>query len=113
MIRTGIEWRFDAQGNTYPELRVTVDGCHDVGRLAATLASGNCEHGDAARRIGRDLNRTADGRAVIAYLVGHGGPDLAPPPCDPCTAGEHDDCWHDPPEWVCGCADRDESHGAT
>lgn len=95
-------------GAQYPRLVIRVDGCHDVGRMLANLARGNCEHGELAREIARDLNRSEPGRATLAYLVSHGGPDLTPGPCDPCAEGDHEGCWSilsPAPDDECGCHD--------
>lgn len=104
-----VEFLYEPHGDRYPVVTVKVSGVHDVGRLLATLARGNCEHASVAFDAGRDLNRTEEGRATLRYLEGHGGPKLGPPPCEECEAGRHDECFeklypHDPVDGaVCGC----------
>jgi len=98
-------------GERYPRLIVKADGCHDVGRLLAALAHGNCEQAHVARAAARELNRTEPGRATLAYLHRQGGPDLTPPKCEPCAAGDCDGCWSvlSPyGEDECGCYDAAE-----
>lgn len=94
-------------GERYPRLVVRADGCHDVGRLLATLAQGNCEHLGIAHDAARAMNRTEAGRATLAYLHRQGGPDLTPPKCEPCAEGAHGECWTatdpDSLDSACGC----------
>ena len=96
-------------GEKYPRLVIRADGVHDVGRLLATLARGNCEHLGIAHDAARQLNRTPEGRATLAYLERHGGPMLAPHSCEECEGGNHDGCWQadrhfDPVnDGPCGC----------
>lgn len=103
------ELLYEPHGEKYPVLYVRADGVHDVGRLIATLAHGNCEHAALAYEVGRELNRTPEGRATLAYLERQGGPKLGPSPCEPCDAGNHAECEQalypaDPIDGaVCGC----------
>lgn len=116
-LQQRVEWRYDSDGRKFPVLTVTVEGVHDVGRLAATLARGNCEHSSLARDIGRDLNRTQEGRSTLAYLEGHGGPKLRPLPCEECAGGNHAACHqrlypHDAYDGsVCGCFEAEGDYG--
>lgn len=104
-----IQMLFDqTTGEKYPRLVIRANGVHDVGRLLAALARGTCEHLGVAHDAARELNRQPEGRYTLAYLERHGGPKLAPPSCDPCAEGNHDDCWqgsddYDPIDGPCGC----------
>lgn len=106
-----IQILFEPHGEKYPRLVVRANGVHDVGRLLAALARGNCEHLDVANGAARELNRTTEGRATLTYLHDCGGPDLTPAPCEPCAEGDHDHCWSstDPTEAPCGCFEADEA----
>lgn len=113
-IDHNLEFLYERDGDRYPVLRLRVDGVHDVGRVLATLARGNCEHAHVAYAVGRELNRTWEGRATLAYLERHGGPKLGPSPCEACTEGVHRECDQvlhpdDPIDGaVCGCYEADE-----
>ena len=59
-----------------PVAVMVVTGNLHVSRLVALLARGNCEqvaHGD---RLNRQLRRHNGGRAALALLKAHGGPDF-------------------------------------
>lgn len=109
MINQTIEFLYEPHGDRFPELRIRVDGVHDVGRMLAVLVKGNCEHAALAYEIARTLNRTPEGRSTLRYLEGCGGPKLAPQPCEACLEGDHAGCYqvlypYDPIDGaVCGC----------
>lgn len=103
------EFLYEPHGERYPSVVIKATGVHDVGRLIATLARGNCEHISVAYEVGRELNRSEEGRATLRYLESHGGPKLGPLPCEECAEGNHAGCFqrlypHDPVDGaVCGC----------
>lgn len=117
-IDHAIEILYEPRGERYPALTLRVKGVHDVGRVLATMARGNCEHAAVAYDAGRDLNKTPEGRATLAYLESHGGPTLGPPTCDECAAENHSECYqrlypYDPIDGaVCGCFEAvgDDKH---
>lgn len=90
MIKCSIEYN-----QHYPILTVTADGVHDVGRMLATLARGNVEHADAARKAATAMRETGGlGVATLAYLESHGGPRLGNDPntvCGDCGAQRYID----------------------
>lgn len=59
-----------------PVVVLVAEGTHDVSRLVAALRNGTCEQGDVGRRINRALTRHNSGRAALALIARHGGPDL-------------------------------------
>lgn len=109
-----VEFLYEPRGARYPHLVILVDGVHDVGRMIANLSQGNCEHAEVAFEIGRELNRTEEGRATLRYLEGQGGLKLAPPPCEECADNNHEGCHqvhypYDPIDGaVCGCYEAGE-----
>lgn len=113
-LSQNLDWPYERDGNRFPSLRLRIEGVHDVGRVIATLARGNCEHAALAFEIGRELNKTKDGRATLAYLEGHGGPKLGPAPCEECHGGNHSECEellypNEPFDGsVCGCFEAGE-----
>ena len=63
-----------------PVLTIIVEGTHDISRIVNLLGTGNCEQGDLCRRVSRSLRRLDGGRAALALLKRHGGPDLTTDP---------------------------------
>lgn len=59
-----------------PVVVLVATGSHDVSRLVNALARGNCEQIGMADRITRQLRRHSTGRAALALLRDHGGPDF-------------------------------------
>lgn len=61
-----------------PVATVTAIGEHDIGRLANLLAGGcpTIEQIAAANQLVRKLKRTTGGKAALALLRDHGGPDF-------------------------------------
>jgi hypothetical protein len=60
----------------HPCVVMVTSGTHDVSRLANLLHSGRCEDQATATYIRRTLSRHRGGRAALALLKEHGGPDL-------------------------------------
>lgn len=59
-----------------PVAIVVATGTWDVSRLMNALVRGNTETGKVAELLRRKVNRHYGGRAALALLKRHGGPDL-------------------------------------
>lgn len=59
-----------------PVVVMVVTGTHDVSRLVNNLAGGNVEQGALGRKILGQARRRNGGRAALALLAKHGGPDF-------------------------------------
>lgn len=59
-----------------PVVVMVTSGTYDVSRLALLLHKGRCEESARADYIRRALKRHSGGRAALALLRDHGGPDL-------------------------------------
>ena len=62
-----------------PVVVMVAAGTFDVSRLVGLLSSGRCEDAGTAQRVRRQVRRHAGGRAALALLRGHGGPDFTEP----------------------------------
>lgn len=77
-----------------PVVVIVASGTHDVSRLAATLARGVCEQAALSAAVTRQVNRHNGGRAALALLARHGGPDLlAPVPDYPPATADNEPAW--------------------
>lgn len=59
-----------------PVVVLVVTGTHDVSRIVQCLNRGNCEQLDVGQQIIRQVRRRNAGRAALALLRAHGGPDF-------------------------------------
>jgi hypothetical protein len=61
-----------------PVVVIVATGTHDVSRLVNLLAGGSvtCELLDVGGQVSRQVSRHNGGRAALALLKAHGGPDL-------------------------------------
>lgn len=71
-----VESRVYDDANDQPVVVLVVSGTHDVSRLVYLLRRGNCEQVDVAAKVLRQIRRHSGGRAALALLARHGGPDF-------------------------------------
>jgi hypothetical protein len=62
-----------------PVVVIVVEGTFDVSRLVQLFASGRCEDVATAERMRRQVRAHNGGRAALALLRDHGGPDFTEP----------------------------------
>ena len=65
-----------------PVIVLVATGTHDVSRLIDTLSRGNCEQARLVAHITAQVKRHNGGRAALALLRAHGGPDFLGEPSD-------------------------------
>lgn len=89
-----------------PVVVLVVTGTHDVSRLIGLFARGNSEQIEVGKKLSRKVRAHNGGRAALALLSRHGGPDFTREqigcrpehPCETCldaalgVAGDGDDC---------------------
>jgi hypothetical protein len=94
-------------GDGQPVVVLVASGTHDVSRLVATIQRGTCEQANLAAKLIRQVNRHNGGRAALALLRAHGGPDLlAPVPDYPPATFDNEPGWVHP-------TDRSEKRSAS
>jgi hypothetical protein len=62
-----------------PVVVMVTTGTFDVSRLINLLASGRCEDHATAEQVRRQVRAHSGGRAALALLRDHGGPDFTAP----------------------------------
>lgn len=59
-----------------PVVVIVVEGTHDVSRIVHLLSRGLCEHVSLSQKLLKQVRRHNGGRAALALLTAHGGPDF-------------------------------------
>lgn len=86
-----------------PVAVVVASGTHDVSRLVHLLSRGLIEHVQVGKQLQQQTRRRNGGRAALALLREHGGPDLTM--TEPDTINDHGAFWSLPDLVVRACPD--------